>query len=168
MKKTLALIVAGFLCAGALSAADTVEGYWKSIDEKTGKVTAAWKIYDQGGKLYGIIVTVPSQKDDTIAKECVGPYKGFPVAGDVSKMTVVNTPFIYGLTKKAEGQWDSGNIIDPKDGKVYKCKIAYRAADGKKYKVDMLEMRGEIGLGIGRSQLWEKTTEAEIETLRMK
>jgi uncharacterized protein (DUF2147 family) len=168
MKKVIALILVGALCAFSLSAADKVEGYWKSIDEKTGKVTAAWKIYEQSGKLYGVIVTVPTQKDDTIAKDCKGPYKDFPVAGDVSKMTVVNTPFIYSLSKKAEGQWDGGNIIDPNDGKLYKCKIAYRAADGKKYKIDMLEMRGEIGLGIGRSQLWEKTSETEIESLRMK
>jgi uncharacterized protein (DUF2147 family) len=83
-------------------------------------------------------------------------------------MTVVNTPFIFGLNKEAEGQWAGGNIIDPKDGKMYKCKIALRKADGKKFAKDVLEMRGEIGLGIGESHYWERITEADIEALRFK
>jgi uncharacterized protein (DUF2147 family) len=168
MKKLLTMCILAFFGITALSAADKVEGYWKSIDEKTGKVTAAWRIYQKDSKLYGEIITVPEQKDSTLAVDCTGAYKDFPVAGDVSKMTVVNTPFIYGLKMKNPGQWEDGNIIDPKDGKLYKCKITFRPADGKKYKTDMLEMRGEIGMGIGRSQLWIRTNETEIETLRVK
>jgi uncharacterized protein (DUF2147 family) len=156
------------LMVTTLCAADSVEGYWKSIDEKTGKVTAAWHIYQENNKLYGVIVTVPNQTDSKIAIACKSAYKDFPVAGDVSKMTVVNTPFIFGLTRKTAGQWENGNIIDPKDGKIYKCKITFHAADNAKFKTDMLEMRGEIGLGIGRSQYWERTNEAEIEAMRMK
>lgn len=168
MKKLLALCIMAALTAATLFAADAVEGYWKSIDEKTGKVTAAWHIYQEGNKLYGVIVTVPTQKDSTIADTCKSAYKDFPVAGEVNKMTIVNTPFIFGLTRKADGQWDNGNIIDPKDGKIYKCKITFRPADNAKFKTDMLEMRGEIGLGIGRSQYWVKTNETEIESMRMK
>jgi uncharacterized protein (DUF2147 family) len=168
MKKLIAACMIAVLSASAIFAADKVEGYWKSIDEKTGKVTAAWNIYQKDGKLFGVIITVPNQKDSTIASDCKGPYKDFPVAGDVSKMTVVNTPFIFNLKMKAEGQWEGGNIIDPKDGKLYQCKIIFRPADNKKFKKDSLEMRGEIGLGIGRSQFWERTDEGEIEGLRMK
>lgn len=148
-----------------LAAADKVEGFWKSVDE-TGKTTAAWRIYQKNAVLYGEIVTVPGQPDSKIADACQPSYKGFPVSGDVSKMTVVNTPFIFGLSMKKEGQWEGGNIIDPKDGKMYKCKITFRAADGKKYPTDVLEMRGEIGMGLGRSQFWVRTTEAEIAALR--
>lgn len=156
------LLVLGF---SMLAAEDKVEGLWKSIDE-TGKTTAAWRIYQKDTMLYGEIVKVPDQADTKLADKCLPSYKGFPLSGDISKMTVVNTPFIYSLKMKNPGQWDSGNIIDPKEGKLYKCKITFRAADGKKYKNDMLEMRGEIGLGIGRSQLWERTNEAEIAALK--
>ena len=83
-------------------------------------------------------------------------------------MTVVNTPFIFGLKMKEPGVWAGGNIIDPKDGKIYKCKITFHKADGKEFKQDTLEMRGEIGLGIGRSQYWEAITEGDIENLRKK
>ena len=168
MKTLIALCLVTIFSLSALAAADKVEGLWKSIDEKTGKVTAAWQIYQKDSKLYGIILTVPNQKDDKLASDCKASYKDFPVPGDVSKMTVVNTPFIYGLKMKAPGQWEGGNIIDPKEGKLYQCKIIFHAADGNKYKADTLEMRGEIGLGIGRSQFWEATTPAEIDTFRLK
>jgi uncharacterized protein (DUF2147 family) len=168
VKTLIALCLVTIFGVSALAAADKVEGLWKSIDEKTGKVTAAWQIYQKDGKLYGIILTVPNQKDSTLASDCKPSYKDFPVPGDVSKMTVINTPFIFGLNMKAEGQWEGGNIIDPKDGKIYKCKITFHKADGSKYKADTLEMRGEIGLGIGRSQFWEATTPAEIDTFRVK
>ena len=165
MKRLATLCFLALFAFGTLSAADKVEGFWKSIDE-TGKTTAAWKIYQKDAVLYGEIITVPGQADSKIAESCLPSYKGFPISGDVSKMTVVNTPFIFGLKMKAPGQWESGNIIDPKDGKMYKCKIVFHAADNKKYKTDALEMRGEIGMGIGKSQLWERTNEAEIASLR--
>jgi uncharacterized protein (DUF2147 family) len=49
---------------------------------------------------------------------------------------------------------------------MYKCKITFRPTDGKKYKVDTLEMRGEIGLGIGKSQYWTKATKEQASALR--
>jgi uncharacterized protein (DUF2147 family) len=166
MAKRIFMCVLALLCAGIISAQDAVEGLWKSIDEKDGKVTAAWKIYAKDNALFGEIITVPGQSDATLASECKGPYKGFPISGDISAKPVVGLPFIYGLKMRSAGNWDTGNIIDPKDGKLYKCKITFHKADGKKYKTDILEMRGEIGLGIGRSQFWEKTTDDEIETFR--
>ncbi len=166
MKRTVYSVLFALIMVSAAAAADPVEGLWKSIDEKTGKTTAAWTIYERNGELFGEILVVPDQKADTLATECKGPYKGFPRGGDVTKMTLVNTPFIFGLKRKAAGFWEGGNIIDPKDGKMYKCKITFRQADGSKFTVDTLEMRGEIGLGIGRSQYWERTTPEEIENLK--
>ncbi len=166
MRKTIAVLMMAALCAMAFAAEDPALGLWKSIDEKTGKTTAYWRVYETDGVLFGEIITVPTQTDDTIAKDCKPSYKDFPLPGEVNKMTVVNTPFIFGLRKKATGQWASGSIIDPKDGKVYKCKITFHAADGKDYADDTLEMRGEIGLGIGRSQYWKRTTDEEIEQNR--
>lgn len=164
---TFVCVLAAIALMGAYSA-DPAEGLWKSIDEKTGEMTAFWRIYERDARLYGEIITVPKQSDDTIAADCKASYKDFPVKGDVNKMTVVNTPFIFGLTKKASGEWAGGNIIDPKDGKIYKCKIRRHAPDGKDYKEETLEMRGEIGLGIGRSQYWKRTDLAEIEANRFK
>lgn len=166
MKKLFTVCLLAIFSLSTIAAADKVEGFWKSIDEKSGKITAAWRIYQKDKVLYGEIITVPGQSDATIADRCVGPYKGFPLSGDVSKRTVIHTPFIFGLKIKQPGRWDSGNIIDPNDGKMYKCKIIFHPADGKKFKTNVLEMRGEIGFGIGRSQFWEPITEKEIQSLQ--
>lgn len=161
MKKIAFLCVLTVFAAVSLQAADKVEGYWKSIDEKTGKVTAEWRIYEKNGGLFGEIIRVPEQDDATLAVNCKGPYKNFPIPGEVSKMTVINTPFIFGLRMKTPGQWEGGSIIDPGDGKMYQCKVTFRPADGKKFMTETLEMRGEIGLGIGRSQYWQRMKESE-------
>ena len=166
MKKFLILCGVLVVIAAASLTADPVEGYWVSVDDKTGKITAGWEIYQQGGKLFGKILSL-SDFDQTVpAANCKDSYPGFPLQGKVSAMRVVGSPWIFGLSMDRDGQWSSGSVIDPNDGKIYKCKITFRAADGKKYKADTLEMRGEIGLGIGRSQFWKKSTQAEAGSLR--
>lgn len=164
--KKLFLLVAVFMCFSLLSVfADPVEGLWKSIDEKSGKVTAVWKIYVQGEKLFGEMLVVLGKKPDAKAEKCTKDYPGFPRAGKVSNMLLIGTPFMFNLEKKAVGSWHNGYIIAPDNGKYYYCKVTFRAKDGKKYKTDCLEMRGEIGLGIGRSQLWVRATDAEAQSL---
>jgi uncharacterized protein (DUF2147 family) len=166
MSKKILLALVLLVIAGVFLAADPVEGYWVSVDEKTGKVTAGWEIYQNGGKLYGKILGVAGYPPDVKADKCKESYPGFPVAGKVNQLTVKGTPWIFGLTMDRSGQWSGGSVVDPESGSMYKCKITYRAANGGRYKVDTLEMRGEIGLGIGRSQFWHKSTRAETEALR--
>ncbi|AEJ19130.1 DUF2147 domain-containing protein [Gracilinema caldarium] len=163
MKKLFVFVAALLTLTGmALFAADPVEGLWKSVDED-GVATAFWKIYEKNGVLYGEILKIVGKPDDTIATAAKPSYKNFPVPGSVNQMKVVGTPWIYGLKKKAPGQWEGGFIIDVRKGDIYNCKITFRPADGKKYKTDVLEMRGEIGLGIGRSQYWLRATEMELK-----
>ena len=157
MKKIIAIIMVLTSAAAVCFAADPVEGYWLSVDEKTEKITAGWHIYQAEGKLYGKILSMADFPQDALADKCKESYPGFPVAGKVNKMTVTGVPWIYGLSMDKSGEWSGGSVINPEDGKIYKCKIIFRAADNKKFKNDMLEMRGEIGLGIGRSQFWRKT-----------
>jgi uncharacterized protein (DUF2147 family) len=164
MKKIIALFVFSAI-AGICFAADPVEGYWLSIDEKTGAVTAGWHIYQEGGKLYGKVVSMAEYANDMRAIKCKDSYSGFPVSGRVSQMFVVGTPWIFGLSLVKAGEWSGGSIINPEDGNMYKCKITYRTADGKKFKTDVLEMRGEIGLGIGRSQYWQKSSQEAASSL---
>jgi uncharacterized protein (DUF2147 family) len=166
MKKRILLALALMLIAEGFLAADPVEGYWVSVDEKTGKVTAGWEIYQDGGKLYGKILGIVGYPPDVKADKCKESYQGFPVAGKVNQLPVKGTPWIFGLTMDRPGQWSGGSVVDPESGSIYKCKITYRRANGSRYKVDTLEMRGEIGLGIGRSQFWRKSTQAEAEGQR--
>jgi uncharacterized protein (DUF2147 family) len=166
MKRFIALCCALVLGVGMGFAADVVEGFWVSVDEKTGKATAGWEIYQEGGKLYGRILSIADFPQTELASACKAGYKDFPAAGKVNEMQVVGTTWLYGLTMNNPGQWSGGSIVDPNNGNLYKCKITYHTADGKRYKGDTLEMRGEIGLGIGRSQYWRKSTREEAGSLR--
>jgi len=51
---------------------------------------------------------------------------------------------------KVGNKWENGEILDPKSGKIYSCKIEL---DGK----DKLKVRGFMGVSIlGRTQTWYK------------
>jgi uncharacterized protein (DUF2147 family) len=147
-------------------AADPVEGFWISYDEKTEKPTAGWQIYAENGVLFGKILSIYEKSQDEIAVVCKESYKGYPVSVKVNEQKVVGSFWIFGLTQEKAGLWSGGSVIDPNNGNIYKCKITFRAADGKKFAVDTLEMRGELGLGIGRSQFWTKASRAEAEGLK--
>jgi len=173
MKRVFLFCLTGTFCAAgaaaqskSIAAADPAEGYWVSVDEKSGKPTAGWQIYQEGGKLYGKILSIAGFPQDAAAEKCQDSYPGFPAAGSVKAMKVIGPPWIFGLSPTRAGQWSGGSIIDPNDGKMYHCKITYRPADGKKFRTDTLEMRGEIGLGIGRSQYWRRTSPEEAASLR--
>jgi len=163
MKRTIAFIL--LIAAAVFCFADPAEGFWLSIDEKTNEVTAGWQIYVEGGKLYGKLLSTASEPRGTIASRCRESYRGFPVAGRVNTMPLAGTPWIFGLNRQREGVWIGGNVVNPEDGGMYSCRITFHAADGRRYMADTLEMRGEIGLGIGRSQFWRKTDEATASSL---
>ncbi|MDR0643508.1 MAG: DUF2147 domain-containing protein [Treponema sp.] len=165
MRKLFFVFCMGFFVE-TVFAADPVEGFWLSVDEKTQKTTAGWEIYQTGGLLFGKMLSVAGFSPTEKASSCKSSYEGFPVSGNIKEMPLAGTPWIFGLKKDSEGVWSKGSIVNPEDGKIYKCKIIFHKADGKKYKGDTLEMRGEIGLGIGRSQFWSRANKAEASALK--
>jgi uncharacterized protein (DUF2147 family) len=146
-------------------AADPAEGYWISVDDK-GKKISGWELYILNGNLCGKMVSAPGTPDNARASKCRKSYRGFPLSGKVNEMPVIGTPWIFGLTTERPGHWINGSVINPEDGKIYKCKMTFHPADGKRYKNDTLEMRGEIGWGIGRSYFWLKSSAEEVNALR--
>lgn len=166
MKKIMAVLASFFLLGTLCFAADPAEGYWVSIDEKTNEETAGWKIWQEGGKLYGKILSLAGKPQDEMTTGGKGKsYDNFMKGVDVGTLRTVGTTWIWDLTKQGEGKWANGYIIDPGDGKRYKCRITFHKADGKKYKTDTLEMRGEVG-PFGRSQFWKSSTEEGASSLR--
>jgi uncharacterized protein (DUF2147 family) len=166
MKKAIFLLSLIFVIGSVCFAVDPAEGFWLSIDDKTEKVTAGWEIYQEGGKLYGKILSVADYPPGVTADRCKESYQGFPAAGKVNQMPVAGTSWIFGLSAERQaGRWSGGNVIDPNDGKMYKCRIIFHAAGTGKFTADTLEMRGEIGLGIGRSQFWRKTDRQTASSL---
>ncbi len=158
----LVMVILVIFGTAAFLAADPAEGYWKSIDDETGKATAFWNIYVRGGQLFGEIVKITDKPDDTIADKVDPSYSGFPISGDLSKRTVLHTPWIYNMSRRSEGDWRGGYIIDPNDGRRYRSDVKFHKADGNKYQVDTLEVKGKI-LFFSRSQYWERSSLAEVQ-----
>lgn len=144
MKKLIASLLM-FAVIGMMSAsAQTVFGKWKTIDDETGNEKSIVEIYQKDGKVYGKILQVLEKgKEDKVCDECKGNKKNKPVKGMV---------IVEGL-KKDGNEYSGGTILDPKNGKEYKC---YITLDG----ANKLKVRGFVGFAlIGRTQYWHRVTE---------
>jgi uncharacterized protein (DUF2147 family) len=167
MKKTLLAMGFCLLLNGLASvSADPAEGFWISIDDKTGAAESGWEFYQVDGVLLGKMLSGLGQTPAVLAVKCRDSYRGFPIAGKVSAMPMLGTPWMFGFRAKKSGEWVDGHVIDPSSGGIYKCKLTHRPADGKKFKTEVLEVRGELVLGIGRSQYWRRATREEASALR--
>ena len=117
-------------------------GRWTTIDDETKKPKSVISIYEENGKLYGKIEKLylePSEEQNPVCDKCEGALKNQPILGMV----------IMRDLKKDDDEWSGGTILDPANGKTYKCKIAVEGG-GKKLKV-----RGYIGMSLlGRTQHW--------------
>lgn len=135
------------VCAFALSTftqtalAQSPVGYWKTVDDESGKKKSVIHIYEVDGKLNGRIVAIfpePDADPNPICTECDGDKKGQPMLG---------MEIMYGLEQDGD-TWEGGKIMDPRKGKVYKCLIEMEDEN-------TLTVRGYIGFSlIGRSQNW--------------
>ncbi|WGF92502.1 DUF2147 domain-containing protein [Aequorivita marisscotiae] len=121
--------------------AQDVTGKWKTIDDETGEAKSIVEIYKNDGKIYGKVVEIlnPAKKN-AICNNCPGDDKGKPILGLV---------IIKGLEKDGD-EYNDGTIMDPNNGKVYKC---YIELDG----ANKLNVRGYVGFSLfGRTQTWSR------------
>ena len=116
-------------------------GLWKTIDDATGKPRSLIRISDKNGELIATVEKglLPSDSPNDVCDQCTDARKNKPLIG----MTIMD-----GMKPKGDA-FEGGHILDPDNGKVYKCKIKLDST-GKQ-----LEVRGFIGFSLlGRSQIW--------------
>ncbi|MFN5445097.1 MAG: DUF2147 domain-containing protein [bacterium] len=125
-------------------AADSVSpvGVWRTIDDKTGKEKSLVRITEVNGEFRGTIEKLfrePNEDQTPNCEKCTGDKKNKPVLGMI---------IMTGL--KTDGEmYTGGEILDPANGKTYKCKV-WLEDKGKK-----LNVRGFIGMALlGRTQVW--------------
>jgi len=121
---------------------EDITGLWKTIDDETGRVKSVVKIYLEDGKLFGDVVKLfrlPEEDPDPICDKCDedDPRYNQKVLG----MTII-TDMEY---QEDDNEWEDGEIMDPKKGKVYDCKLWVE--NGK------LQVRGYV-LFFHRTQEW--------------
>ena len=117
----------------------SVIGKWKTIDDETGKAKSIVEIYEKSGKIYGKVIEILEvENKKRVCINCSGDDKNKPILGMI---------VIKGLSKDGN-KYGSGKILDPKNGKLYKCFITLEG-NGK------LKVRGYIGISLfGRTQYW--------------
>jgi len=144
MKAMQSLFVGATLMVASsfAAAAGSPVGTWRSIDDKTKQERSIIRITEENGELKGVVEKLFDQPGDDpahLCKECKGERKDKPIAG----MTI-----LWGLKKDGD-TWAGGEILDPHNGKIYRCKMTL-SEDGKS-----LNVRGFIGISlIGRTQIW--------------
>jgi len=164
VKKNFIAIIFILVYAGIAFAADPVEGFWMSVDDKTGEIKSGWEIYESNGYMYGKMLSAVGFSSATRASRCRDSYANFPVAGKVSQLPLLGTPWIFGLRRESPGKWTNGNIVNPEDGNMYKLTLIYHQADGKKFQQEALEIRGQL-LFFSGSQYWKRATREEASSL---
>lgn len=117
----------------------SIVGKWKTIDDETGDAKSVVEVFSKSGKIYAKVVEIlePENKNRVCTK-CSGEDKNKPILG----LTIIK-----GLTKD-DSEYNSGEILDPKNGKLYKCSLSLESKD-------KLKVRGYIGFSLlGRTQYW--------------
>jgi uncharacterized protein (DUF2147 family) len=136
----ITLVIVASLFAFNLSAQSDIIGKWKTIDDETGKPKSIVEIFIKGGKAYGKIVKLfreSHEEQDPTCDECSDYRKDKKILG----MTIIT-----GM-EQDDDEWEDGEILDPKNGKIYDCKLWIE--DGK------LKVRGYIAF-FYRTQTWIK------------
>jgi uncharacterized protein (DUF2147 family) len=117
-------------------------GLWKTVGDDTGEPKAFVRIRSEGGKLVGNVeklIVKPGEDPNRLCEQCPGEKHNQRIAG----MTI-----LWDLTQDGTS-WTGGYILDPDNGKTYKCKLT--VVDGGR----RLDVRGFIGFSLlGRTQTW--------------
>ena len=132
------------LFTSAALAESTPAGLWRTIDDHTGKEKSLVRIVEVNGEFRGTIEKLfrePGEDPNPNCDKCTGDKKNKPV---------ISMMILTGL-KKDNSQWAGGEILDPQNGKIYRCK-AWLENKGHD-----LHVRGFIGMALlGRTQIWKR------------
>ena len=140
-----AFLLIAFLYSGVVQAAEPSPlGIWRTIDDDTHEAKALVEIIKQDGVLSGHIVKLfrhPNEIQDPICKAC---------EGDRHDQRVIGMTILWNFHQDGD-VWNGGEILDPEEGKIYRCKL-HPIEGGAR-----LEVRGFIGISLlGRTQVWER------------
>ncbi|MCB0745029.1 MAG: DUF2147 domain-containing protein [Ignavibacteriae bacterium] len=135
------LAIALFFSINLYAQHEEITGLWKTIDDETGQPKSVVKIYLKGDKLYGDVVKLfrkPGEDPNPICDKC---------DEDDSRKDkkILGMTIITDLEHQDDNTWEDGEILDPKKGKIYDCKLWVE--NGK------LQVRGYV-LFFHRTQEW--------------
>jgi uncharacterized protein (DUF2147 family) len=128
------------LACGAQAADPPEVGLWQTFSDVTGKPEGFIRTRLVGDELRGVIERgMPGDDPNELCTKCPGERKDQRKIG----MTIMT-----GLHHQ-DDHWGGGEILDPDNGRIYRCRV-HAVDSGRK-----LEVRGYLGISLlGRTQTW--------------
>jgi uncharacterized protein (DUF2147 family) len=146
----VALCLLQFTAARADADPNSPVGLWKTIDDKTGAPRVMVRIYEQDGRLFGTIVSILTPgAPNPVCSMCKDERKNQPIEG-----------LLMIRNMKADGgEYDGGDLLDPDNGSVYRCKMHVEGGT-------RLIVRGYLGISLlGRTQTWQRQPDSSSRSL---
>lgn len=112
------LLLPFFLFFTGQSNGQAITGQWNTVDDQSGKVRSVVEIYEQQGRLFGKVVQIFPAKGENPDPVCDACDEDDPRY----KQKIIGMTIIKNM-KKAETAYSDGTILDPEEGKEYRCRL---------------------------------------------
>ena len=131
-----------FVVVFTTSVQSQIHGKWTTIDDNSGEPRSVVEIIERGGKFFGKVIKIynkPGEPADPVCDKCDEEDSRY-------KKKVIGMEILQDAVKRGEVFID-GHILDPENGKIYRCKLWLEGNN--------LKLRGYWG-PFFRTQTWKR------------